>query len=114
MEYVEERIESEDMVIDNIDNSFNKLCYERKKANRSHPERNLGSREYHEDLKSLVVFCPLVLLVRCWFILLSQLKNSMNKNQSLKSGGENKKMWKGKTNLVRCKRYWLRFNSFWF
>lgn len=33
LELVEERIESEDMVIYNIDNSFNKFCQERKKTN---------------------------------------------------------------------------------
>lgn len=62
------------MVIANIDNYFNKLCYERKKANRRHPERNLGLREYHTDLQSMVVFCLLVLCFVCLFILLPQLK----------------------------------------
>lgn len=102
MEYVEERIESEDMMIANIDNSFNKLCYERKKADRRHPERNLGSREYHQNLQSLVIFCLLVLCFVsffgccCLFILLSQLKNNRNKNQSFKSGGEKKDVEKAK------------------
>lgn len=49
----------------NIDSSFNEFCYERKKTNGKHLERNLGSRECHKDLQCVVVFC-LVL----WFFLL--------------------------------------------
>lgn len=38
-------MQSEDMVTANMDNSFNKFCYERKKTNGKQLERDLGSRK---------------------------------------------------------------------
>lgn len=72
------------MVIANIYNPFNKFCYEERKTNGKQLEKDLESREHHQHLQSMVVFC-LILFCICSFSLFPQLKNNMSKNQSLRS-----------------------------